>query len=62
MTTDVMQKCITANTIENGSAVMGVDKNGNNHTIAPKINKAPDVDAMDTKFTDKFDDYMYYSN
>jgi hypothetical protein len=61
MTTDVAQKVITGNPVVNGGAVTGVDRSGNNHTVAPDISRGGDATALETDLTDRFDNPRYYT-
>ena len=60
MSTDVVKKVINSNSIKNGTAVATTSVKGEYDTVDPKINKEPSVDAMNTKYANKFDDPTYY--
>lgn len=57
VTTDVAQKIKSANAQYEGSAVVHVDKLGNIRAIAPTINKTATPEALESKYTNRFDDY-----
>ena len=58
---DVAVKVISANAVVNGGAVTGVDRSGNNHTVAPDISRGGDPSALDAKYDEKFDHVRYYT-
>lgn len=58
---DVAKKVISANPVKNGSAVVGVDRTGNKQSLPPAKNEATDVTQLDTRYTNRFDDPLYYS-
>lgn len=59
---DVAQKAVSANAVKNGDAVVGVDKIGNSHTLAPKIYAPISVEEMEAWLTDKYDSVVYYNS
>ena len=61
MSTDVVKKVINSNSIKNGTAVATTSVKGEYDKVDPKINKEPSVDAMNTKYANKFDDSTYYA-
>lgn len=56
--TDVIRQIITTKPIRNGSAVCGVDKQGNIQVIAPILNHAPVPSGVEAKWTERFIDNL----
>lgn len=60
---DVLQKCIPANTQQNGSIVVSTNMFGTitNYKVAPAINKLDTVTAQSGILDSRFDEVRYYS-
>jgi hypothetical protein len=60
---DVLQKCIPANTQQNGSIVVSTNIFGTitNYKVAPTINKLDTVTAQSGILDSRFDEVRYYS-
>ena len=57
---DVVQKVISGNDIQQGSAVSHVTQTGNIHNLLPDITNAISVSDAETKWTSRFDDTEFY--
>jgi hypothetical protein len=57
---DVVQKIISGNDIQQGSAVSHVTKTGNVHSLLPDITNAISITDTEAKWTNRFDDIDYY--
>lgn len=55
-TIDVAVKVISANDIKNGSVVTTVTRTGQYDSIDPKVNKVSSPEALESKWTDRFDE------
>jgi hypothetical protein len=54
---DVVQKVIIANDVQNGNAVVGVNKLGSSHVLSPTLNKVPVLAEIETKHQNDFHRY-----
>ena len=59
---DVATKCISANPIKNGDAVVFVSQTGTIQKVDPQLNKVTDTATLEAKYSKHFDDPNYYSS
>jgi len=57
---DVVQKVISGNDIQQGSAVSHVTQTGNIHNLLPNITNAISISDAETQWTSRFDDTEFY--
>jgi len=57
---DVVQKIISGNDIQQGSAISHVTQTGNIHNLLPDITNAISISDAETKWTSRFDDTEFY--
>ena len=57
---DVVQKVISGNDIQQGSAVSHVTQTGNIHNVVPNVTNAISISEAETKWTSRFDDTEFY--
>ena len=61
MAVDCMQKAKSSAGFNNGSTVVGCDKQGNKYVINPKVNTVRDDTTTYNLLKDRFKDYTYYT-
>ena len=66
MTTDVAQQVITANAVKNGTAIVGVNMSGDNHTLDARYARGPvgtsdPLAGWEALLTLRFDNVTYYT-
>ncbi len=61
--TDIIQAVRSNQPFKNGTCIAGVDKEGNIQSFGPDSgkNKAPASGAVETKYTNRWDDPTYYT-
>jgi hypothetical protein len=57
---DVVQKIISGNDIQQGSAISHVTQTGNIHNVVPNVTNAINISDAETKWTSRFDDTEFY--
>lgn len=61
MAADVIQLAVSGQPINNGNAVVGVDKLGNEHILSAPINQVTSESDTHSKYDNRFDDTTYYT-
>lgn len=64
MTTDVIKKCVFANSFSNGAAIVLAQANGTHQDKDPDFNKpisSGSGEQVEAKYTTRFDDTTYYT-
>lgn len=61
MATDVVQKVISANDLNNGAALVHNQKNGTYQTLDAENKRNGSLDAVESVLTSRFDESTYYT-